>query len=99
MEGKELLQEKVYEITISSTGKSHEEVYQNLFKQLRSDIHGHIDGYLVEMHVESVILRNIQEERFTKKFLFFFLPVEHVKFNAEAVFKVKVAELLKERDQ
>lgn len=99
MEGQELLQEKVYEITVSSTGKSHEDVYQNLFKKLRSDIHGQIDGYLVEMHVESMILKNIHEERFTKKFLFFFLPVEHVQFSAEAVFRVKVAELLKERDQ
>lgn len=99
MEGRELLQEKIYEITISSTGKSHEDVYQNLFKQLRSDIHGHIDGYLVEMHVESMILKNIKEDRITKKFLFFFLPVEHVLFKAEAVFRVKVVELLKERDQ
>lgn len=99
MEGRELLQEKVYEITISSTGKSHEDVYQNLFKKLRSDIHGHIEGYLVEMHVESMILKNIQEKKFTKKFLFFFLPVEHVLYTAEAVFRVKVAELLKERDQ
>ena len=98
MADRELLQEKDYEISIQSSGKSREEVYQNLFKQLRNDIHSHIEGYLVEMHVESMRLVHEEIEKFTKKFLFFFLPVEHTRFTATAVFRVRVVEILKERD-
>lgn len=98
MEDRELLQEKDYEISIQSSGKSREEVYQNLFKQLRNDIHSHIEGYLVEMHVESMRLVHEEIEKFTKKFYFSFCLWTILVSQQQQVFRVRVVEILKEMD-
>ncbi len=87
MEDRELLQEKDYEISIQSSGKSREEVYQNLFKQLRNDIHSSIEGYLVEMHVESMRLVHEEIEKFTKKFFIFLSACGAYSFHSNSGFQ------------
>lgn len=92
---KELLAEEIVEITISQTGKTEENVYQNIFNELRKEVHSRIEGYLVEMHVESFILLNEDVETSIKKFLFFFMPVEHKLYKKTAKLIVRVKKIQK----
>lgn len=89
----ELLQYEDVEIVLIQRGKTEEEALQNIFNQLRRDIHSHIDGYLMEMHVGSVILLRKEVREKIKRFLFFFFPVEHRTVTLEMKLKISVTSI------
>ena len=86
----ELLQHEDVEITLTQRGKTEEEALRNIFNQLRRDIHSHISGYLMEMHVGSVVLLRKDAQKKIKRFLFFFFPIEHQTITLEMKLKVSV---------
>lgn len=77
---KELLEKKTVTLQIDGYGKSIEEAYQEIFNKVRREIHAEIKGLLVEMHIISCKLLSKDEEVKIKKFLVFFMPVEHKKY-------------------
>jgi hypothetical protein len=92
---RELLTQEIVEVSITEQGQTQEQAYQNIFNRLRKEIHNHIDGYLVEMHVESFKVTKKDVLKKVKRFLFFFMPVEHTSYVISATLKVSVSLLLK----
>ena len=90
MSEQELLDSTEVTLEVTQSGKSELEVCQKIFGQLRKEIHGHVDGYLVEMHIKSFIFLDKKVEKKTKKFLFVFMPVEHETFIYTARIKAHV---------
>lgn len=90
---KELLKNKTYDIQMKATGENREEAFQNLFKQLRKNIHSHIDGYLIDMHIESIGLIGETSHSEIKKLFNLFMPVEYTTVEIEVLLKIKVSEI------
>lgn len=90
---KELLKSKTYEIEMKSSGQTREEAFQNLFKQLRKNIHSYIDGYLIDMHIESIMLIDETSHSEMKKLFNLFMPVEYTTVEIDVMLKIKVSEI------
>ncbi|MFV0479051.1 MAG: DUF4312 family protein [Anaerorhabdus sp.] len=77
---KELLITEEIETVIEAVGKDEASAMQDIFKKHRIDIHSHVEGYIVEMHVISFVAIEYKRETFIKKFLWLFLPQEHERY-------------------
>ena len=77
MSEQELLDSTEVTLEITQSGKNEAEVCQKIFGQLRKELHGRVDGYLIEMHVTSFVFLEKKVDKQIKKFMFVFFPVEH----------------------
>lgn len=87
---KELLRSIEIPVVIDVAGKSEQEMFVKAFKQITPKIHEHINGYLVKMNVNSVVVESFERETYIKKFLWLFMPVEHERFTMRINFKVEI---------
>lgn len=96
--GVQLLTEKEHEMTIKMTGNSLENAVGNLFQVMRKQIFEEIAHPIIQMETTAVFFEDVQVQRETEKFLFFFMPREKMYFTitARIVVKVKYLNITKE---
>jgi len=75
-------QNETFEIV--AKGMSEAEAMEAVFQQVKKEAYTHCKGYLIEMHVESFELIDIEETKEIQRYLYVFLPKErkHVQVKA-----------------
>jgi uncharacterized protein (TIGR03578 family) len=88
----ELLKEKTLSLTISSEGKTMEELYNSILLKLRKEVYAKAGGYLIQMVPLSFVVKDYHTEEKIEKFLLLFLPKKRIKYflTAEITVKVKI---------
>ena len=85
-----LIEETNVAIIVDSNGKTMEEAINNIFVNLRKTIYSKVNGYLVHMIPEKVILKDYKMEERTERFLGLFLPQKKTKYTIMVEVEVKV---------
>ena len=68
------------EFILTGKGKNQREAYDNIFSQFKSDVYSKVNGVILQMEPEEGYVISIDENKFTEKFLFLFLPREKREF-------------------
>ncbi|MEI3524865.1 MAG: DUF4312 family protein [Eubacteriales bacterium] len=87
--GIQLLTEIEHEMTITMTGSSLENAVGNLFQLMRKQIFQEIAHPIIQMEAKEVYFDDVQVQRETEQFLFFFMPREKMYFTITARIVVK----------
>lgn len=95
---KQLLEEKVHEMTIAMTGSSLENAVANIFQVMRKQIFEEIPYPIIHMEASEVYFQEVQVQKETERFMFLFMPREKKYFTitAKIVVKVKYLNITKE---
>ena len=97
-QGRQLLEEKEHEMTVTMMGDSLESAVGNLFQAMRKQIFTEIGHPIIQMETTAVYFENVKLKRETERFLFLFMPREKVYFTitARIIVKVKYLNVAKE---
>lgn len=69
------------QFTISSKAKSKEEAISKIFSMLKGAVYNEIKKPIVHMNTENICIESIDENKYTEKFLFLFMPREKIEYN------------------
>lgn len=90
MQGRQLLEEKSHEITVTASGETMENVVGKLFQLMRKLIFAEIGKPVVHMEAQEVYFEKVETHRRTERFMLFFWPRERVSYTVTARIVVKL---------
>lgn len=95
---KQLLTEKLHEVTITMSGEGMDDTVGNIFKVLRKQVYQDIDRPIIQMETKEVYFEKVDMKEKTEKYMFFFMPrtKKYYTVTARIVVSVKYLDLEKE---
>jgi len=90
MQNKQLLTEIRHETTVTAYGTDFNSVTGKIFQLMRKQIFAEIGKPIIQMESEEVYFENVNIERRTERFMFFFWPREKVSYTVTARIVVKI---------
>jgi len=90
MQNKQLLTEIRHETTVTAYGTDFNSVTGKIFQLMRKQIFAEIGKPIIQMESEEVYFENLNIERRTERFMFFFWPREKVSYTVTARIVVKI---------
>lgn len=98
MQNKQLLEEKIHEVTVTANGETMESVVGKLFQLMRKQVFTEIGKPVIQMEAQEVYFEKVETSRRTERFMLFFWPRERVSYTVTAriVVTLKYLDIAKE---
>lgn len=98
MQNKQLLEQKIHEITVTANGETMENVVGKLFQLMRKQIFAEIGKPVIQMEAQEVYFEKVDTIKTTEKFMLFFWPREKVSYTvtAKIVVSLKYLNMIEE---